>query len=139
MQLGLILLLAFIPFLVLASTSLNCNDTYQCICGDGDDEEPFGGFVHCHTERRIVHVDTLMCITYENKLGMFVVGNCPFSSRMLSTAHQNGRYALSNKFFSTTDFNTNVPTDFNTNVMCRPMNRTGRNCGECDKCYCSSH
>ena len=127
MQLSLVLLLAFIPSLVLASTSLNCNDTYQCICGDGDDEEPFGKFVHCDIDKRIVHVDILMCITYENKLGMFVVGNCPFSSRMLSEAHQNGRYVLPNELFSTIS-----PTNFNTDVMCHPMNRTGRNCGKCN-------
>ena len=127
MQLSLVLLLALIPSLVLASSLLNCNDTYQCICGNGDDEELFGKFVHCHTEKRIVHVDILMCITYENKLDMFVVGNCPFSSRMLSTAHQNGQYALPNGLFSAIS-----PTNFNTDVMCHPMNRTGRNCGKCN-------
>ena len=72
-------------------------------------------------------MDSLMCITYENKLGMFVVGNCPFSSRMLSEAHQNGRYVLPNELFSVIS-----PIDFNTDVMCHPMNRTGRNCGKCN-------
>ena len=125
MQLSLILMLAFIPSLVLASTSLNCNDTYHCICGNGDDEEPFHKFVHCDTENRIVLVDILMCITYENKLDMFVVGNCPFSSRMLSTA--DGRYVLPNEFSAAIS-----PTNFNTDVMCRPTNRTGCNCGKCN-------
>ena len=123
MQLGLVLLLAFIPLLVFASTSLNCNDTYQCICGNGDDEKPFGKFVHCNIDKRIVHVNNLMCVTYENKLGMFVVGSCPFiSSRVLSIAYQKYQYVLPNE----------SPTSFNTDVMCRPMNRTGRNCGHCN-------
>ena len=120
-------MLAFIPSLVLASTLLNCTNTYQCICGNGDYEKPFGKFVHCNIDKRIVHVNNLMCVTYENKLGMFVVGNCPFSSRMVSTAHQKGQYVLPNKSFSAIS-----PTNFNTDVMCYPMNQTGRNCGKCN-------
>ena len=128
-QLGLFLLLfAVIQPSVIALSAQpqsSCSTVYECICASTTkDVDSFNGLAHCDNGDKMVYVGILTCITYEGNLGFLVAASCPFSSRLLSSTSHHNSYSLS--------YNLSVTSNFNTDVMCRPMNRTGRNCGKCN-------
>ena len=97
----------------------------ECICANTTkDVDSFNGLAHCDNGDKMVYVGILTCITYEDTFDTLVAASCPFSSRLLSSTGHHNSYSLS--------YNLSVTSNFNTDVMCHPMNRTGRNCGQCN-------
>ena len=95
-------------------------DTYSYFCHDYNTTQVFNGFIQCDPQMRKVVVPPLHCLTYNEKMSMFLAGTCPF----LPNAKEIKSVYLPENI-------TNVTT-FNEEVMCHALNRKGVSCGKCN-------
>ena len=109
-----------LPDIVELNPNSSVIDTYSHFCHDYNTTQVFAGFVQCDPQTRKVVVPPLYCLTYNEKMSMFLAGTCPF----LPNTKKINNKCLPEKI-------TNLTT-FNEEVMCQDLNRKGVSCGKCN-------
>ena len=96
--------------------------TQACLCGSS-----LGGLVDCINSPHLVSVLYCYCMTYNENIDQFTVGQCPYNCYFTRT----GRVCIDKNLV----IYSNASSDLNNVMVCSHLNRDGHLCGDCLKGY----